>query len=225
MDAGWTNRALGLIFGQKCALCGMMGSRAICGLCLAELPRRTLNTRLFPKSAGVRGCASIFHFEGRAAQAVRRLKYERATALTDPLAGLMRAGWQEHGLTDFDAIVPIPIHWRRRTVRGFNQAELLCRALPAGSVRPDLMQRIRATRPQVELSGAERLQSLTGAFAASPECKGKRVLLVDDVCTSGGTLIAASQALLEAGAKEVRGLTLCGEAPQPEGQASGESSP
>ncbi len=203
----------------------MMGKDGICGLCLAELPRRAVLTRLFPKSSGVRGCASIFHFEGRAAQAVRRLKYERATALTEPLAQLMRAGYHEHGLGDFDAIVPIPIHWRRKSVRGFNQAELLCHSLPGEKVRPGLMQRIRATRPQVELSGAERLRSLTGAFAASPDCRGLRVLLVDDVCTSGGTLIAASQALLEAGAKEVRGLTLCGEAPQSKDQASGESSP
>lgn len=202
-----------------------MGGLAICSDCLSDMPRRSLTTRLFPLAAGIRGCASIFHFEGRAAQAVRRLKYERATSLADPLAEILEAGWKEHSLAGFDSIVPVPIHWRRRATRGFNQAELLCRALPASLVKPELMQRIRATRPQVELSGAERLRSLMGAFAASEECRGQKILLVDDVCTSGGTLIAAAQCLLAAGAKEVRGLTLCGESPPDSAQASGESSP
>lgn len=112
------------------------------------------------------------------------------------------------GLGEFDAVVPVPIHWSRKFYRGFNQSELMVRGMQ--DVRTDLIWRVRATRPQVGLSIEERMRNLRGAFRASFEAAGMTVLLVDDVATSGGTAIECARALREAGAREVGALTYAG---------------
>jgi ComF family protein len=105
----------------------------------------------------------------------------------------------------------VSIHWSRLCRRGFNQAELLCDGLPRERLRPDLLRRIRATRPQAGLSREERLRNLAGAFRANGEAQGLRILLVDDVFTSGQTARECAGALLAAGATKVGILALCGE--------------
>lgn len=151
--------------------------------------------------------AHAVRYAGRAAQAVCRLKYERVTSLAGPLADKLSTAAP---LDEFDLILPIPIHWRRRWMRGFNQSELLCRCLPTEKVRFDLLRRSRYTVPQVKLSPLERRENLLGAFTADPSVSGKRILLVDDVYTTGSTAKHAALALLEQGAKEVSALTLAG---------------
>jgi len=122
----------------------------------------------------------------------------------------MREGYEASGLDSADAIVPIPIHWSRRAMRGFNQAEELCRHLPSEKVSTDLLFRIKATKPQVGLDREARVRNLLGAFRASIDAKGMHVLLVDDVTTSGHTAEECAEALLKAGATEVSLLTLTG---------------
>jgi ComF family protein len=151
----------------------------------------------------------LFAYEGRAAQAVRRLKYSRATSLAGPMAELLEEA--RRLLPPHDWIVPVPIHWARRAQRGFNQAELLSEKAPRNLVRPSFIRRVRFTRPQVGLGTEERLTNLAGAFEAQPEVRGHRILLVDDVVTSGGTALACAYALRQAGAKETGLLTFCGE--------------
>ena len=111
-----------------------------------------------------------------------------------------------------DLIVPVPIHWSRKCTRGFNQAELLCQRLSAS---PHALVRHRRTRPQVGLTEEERLRNLKDAFQASPIVYGKRILLVDDVLTSGQTARECARALRTAGAREVGFLAFCGEASGP----------
>lgn len=154
--------------------------------------------------------AALYKYESRAAQAVRRLKYTRITPLIDPLAELLLDGYERFELHDYDVIVPIPIHWKRRVWRGFNQAEALASKLPQDRVKPALLQRIRATKPQVKLSREERMTNLVGAFAASPEVRDLSILLIDDVRTSGHTSEQCALALLEKGAERVGLLTLTG---------------
>lgn len=154
---------------------------------------------------------SLYKYEGRAAEAVRRLKYSRRRALARPMAQLLAEALTDLGENRFDFILPVPIHWMRRAERGFNQAELLCGYMPPGRVRTDLLKRTRATPPQVTLSAQERRTSLQTAFAAASEVKGGRVLLVDDVVTTGSTLLWCAYALRQAGAVRVEALTFCGE--------------
>lgn len=161
--------------------------------------------------APVEAILSLYTFDGRAAQAVKRLKYERATALAEPLSQLIVEGMAQFTNPRWQVAIPVPIHWSRRCTRGFNQAEFLAERLPRDFVDARLLRRRRRTRPQVGLTPAQRLINLRGAFSASPEVADKHILLVDDVVTTGGTLIACASALHSAGAKSVSALTLCGE--------------
>ncbi len=189
----------------RCGLCGLCADCAICERCRGEF-RPLDSPRLeFPPSEPLQLVTSIFRYEGRATQAVQRLKYERVTGLADPMADLLQNALYELKLPPFDAIIPVPIHWRRRFMRGFNQAELLARSLP-GSPSEGLV-RVRSTRPQVGLSIDERRTNLNGAFEANSSVKGKVLLLVDDVYTSGSTARACGAALKKAGAAYVGMLT------------------
>jgi ComF family protein len=134
---------------------------------------------------------------------VRRLKYSRSTGLASFMSEKIAVSTER--LSGIDAIVPVPIHWRRRNSRGFNQSEELA---PNGI---NLLERIRATRPQVGLNREQRARNLAGAFRALPGAEGKTILLIDDVVTSGQTARECASALLAVGAIEVGILAFCGE--------------
>lgn len=209
------------LYPQRCELCSRIGLPAICTECLAEfVPTEP------PIAKSVTGnpldlTASIYTFEGRAAQAVKRLKYSRSTALAHPMAELMFESYETAGLPEFDAVVPVPIHWTRKYARGFNQSDMLCESFPKNLLQRGLLKRSKNTKPQVGLTREERLHNLKGAFEGSLSAKGKRVLLVDDVTTTGGTALACAEALKDAGAEFVGILTFCGG----DDQASGDKRP
>jgi ComF family protein len=141
---------------------------------------------------------------------IHLLKYERVRPLSRPLSRyLLRALPREHA---FDAIVPVPLHWRRRWDRGFNQAELLAAGLSASTGLPlrNALRRLRPTAAQAGLSNAGRRRNVTQAFGCNrPQAvTGKRVLLVDDVMTTGATATACARALKNAGAVYVAVLTV-----------------
>lgn len=197
-----------LVYPPKCALCGEIGEPAICRQCssdmhLAERSRSDLSELI--------AAHYLYDYDGRAAQAVKRLKYERATSLAEPMAEAMAMSASSLGLLDADIAVPVPIHWTRRYHRGFNQAELLCERFPDRFLQRKMLKRIRATRPQVGLTGEERSKNILNAFWASPSVAGKRVLLIDDVLTTGHTARECAKTLLAAGATEIRGLFFAGE--------------
>lgn len=148
---------------------------------------------------------SAFPYEGQARALIWRLKYESVRAACVPLAKQMvflPTGEEE-------LLVPIPTDRRRQLRRGFNQAELLARHMGRElgmEVRPALT-RVRRSRPQTGLSAEERRSNLKGCMAADGAVSGRRVLLVDDVYTTGATAQEAARALLEAGALSVGVLT------------------
>jgi ComF family protein len=132
------------------------------------------------------------------------LKYERVTALSSAAAQMTRNCIEAAGILDeVDLIVPVPIHWRRRAWRGFNQSEILCEALPKEKVHHDAMYRTRYTRPQVGLPLNQRLVNLANSFDAERSLEGARVLLVDDVYTSGATARECAKTLKARGASLV----------------------
>jgi len=110
-----------------------------------------------------------------------------------------------------DIIIPIPLHPARKRERGYNQAELLAEEISRFTHIPfsDCLERVKNTKAQVTLSERERLENVKGAFKLKKgvDISGKRVILVDDVFTTGATLNAAALSLLEGGAEEVYGLT------------------
>jgi len=154
-----------------------------------------------------RARAVVLFEDGPARRLVHRLKYSDRMELARPLGAWMaRAGADI--LAEADALAPIPLHYTRLWRRQFNQAAALARAVGALAGKPvelGLVERVRPTRSQVGLSRAERAQNLQGAFRC-PETaplQGRRIVLVDDVLTSGATANAASRALLRGGAKAV----------------------
>jgi ComF family protein len=199
------------LYPQRCALCTAIGEPTICPACREEMEELDEHLRRFPGGGILTQAWSIFPFEGRAAQAVKRLKYGRASVLAKPMAQIMANAYHRFSLPHHDLIVPVPVHWSRRSFRGFNQSVLLCESLPQEMIRADLLVRSRNTKPQVELTVQQRLSSLHGAFEASPDVKGQSILLVDDVITSGGTALACADALEQAGALKASILTFCGD--------------
>jgi ComF family protein len=113
-------------------------------------------------------------------------------------------------LADADALIPVPLHWRRLWARRFNQSALLAKAVAQESsvkIADTALKRVKATAQQVGLSQAERAQNVQGAFRVPTECKavvaGRRLILIDDVLTSGATSDACARALMRAGARSV----------------------
>ena len=140
---------------------------------------------------------------------IHRFKYEGCFALAEPLARHLIAVWPTWEQPP-DLIVPIPLHPRRRRRRGYNQSELLAAPLARAlglPMNPRALQRVRHTAPQVGLGPEERHANVRGAFAAA-DAGGRRVLLIDDVLTTGATMRAAAEALLAAGAASVSAYCL-----------------
>ena len=144
--------------------------------------------------------------------ALHRYKYGPEASLARPLAGILlaRCPLLVHA---YDRIVPVPLHRERLRWRGFNQALLIARPLSKQAGTPidaHSLRRLRPTRPQVELTGAERRDNVARAFAVTrPRAvRGRRILLVDDVYTTGSTVADCSRALLAAGARVVDVLVL-----------------
>jgi ComF family protein len=137
--------------------------------------------------------------------AVQRFKYEGAIVLDRPLAGLLAKVLEEDALRP-DLIIPVPLHYSRLRERTYNQALLLARVLGRRwrlPVLPRLLVRSRPTPQQQGLKAEVRRKNLKGAFALNRKLNGERVLLIDDVVTTGATVRECSRVLIEGGAGEV----------------------
>jgi ComF family protein len=144
---------------------------------------------------------------------IARYKFQQQAGWAAPLATLMMsAPWAEDMLDAADWVLPIPLSPQRLAERGYNQSWLLARQLSPHKADKHLLLRTRNTPSQRTLPQAERLANLVGAFAVEPlratELHGKKVVLVDDVMTSGASLHTAARVLRAAGASQVSALVL-----------------
>jgi len=171
---------------------------------------------------GLDGLVSLLSYKGMVRLGVQELKYELVKDIEREFLRILTAGMKEklknsqgkewgRFLRKRPVVAAVPLHWRRENWRGFNQAEMVGRWVgeSLGLERVKLLERRRATRPQVGLKGAKRGENVRWAFTVK-KMSGlpKRVLLVDDVWTTGATMRAGSQALKRAGVTEVWGLSL-----------------
>lgn len=188
---------LDLISPPFCLGCDETGLAPFCETCEALLEPASMD-------------GAVFEYGGPVADAIHRFKYRGRSELGSSLGALMgQAAGRWRG--DVDAVVPVPLHWRRRRWRGYDQAALLARPVAKSLGVPALLRglrRIRHTPSQVDLPHHERRRNVAGAFAERRLCGVGRVLLVDDVRTTGATLEAAASALRAARVSEVRTLAL-----------------
>jgi ComF family protein len=177
------------------------GAAAACGRCRRGLSPFTAGASLGPYEGGLRALVHELKYRGRQRVAAR---------LADLIAADLRA---RAVLTTGAVLVPVPLHPRRKRERGFNQSEVLARALARRlpvAVCPQALARRRDTPPQTGLSAAGRRRNVAGAFAVRQAARvaGRVVVLIDDVLTTGATAHACARLLRQAGAAEVRLLTL-----------------
>lgn len=221
--------ALDLVFPQRCTGCGKTGSY-ICASCYRTLsfimpPVCPLCGR--PRSGGllcpdcirwqanINGIRSPFRFEGVIQQAIYSLKYRNLRAIA-PLLASMLHGYLTRNPLPGDVLVPVPLHKARLRERGYNQSALVAKELGKLTGLPvddNCLVKFRKSSPQAKTASVEeRKANVAHAFACrSNRLLDKKVILVDDVSTSGATLDSCAGVLKEAGAKSVWGLTLARE--------------
>ena len=222
--------ALDLLFPSQCLGCGKHGS-FLCPSCETSLPRleppyckmcaqpvtsgSLCRDCVSAPPAAVDGIRAPFLMEGAIQEAIHALKYRNLRAAA-PTLGRLLALWLESNPLHGDVLVPVPLHRRRLRGRGYNQSALLAKEVGKRAGLPVveyLLVRTRDTPSQVSLpSREERARNVEGSFKCVGKVQGQKIILVDDVVTTGSTLSACATALRFGGAGSVWGLALAREA-------------
>jgi ComF family protein len=187
-----------------CAVCGLpfphpMGKDAVCADCARDRPSWDR-------------ARAVLRYDKHSRRLVLALKHADRTHLAGALGGWMRRAGAEV-LDGADLVLPVPLHWTRLFARRYNQAGLLAHAIRAAGgppVAPDWLVRRRRTPSQGRLGAAARARNVRGAFALRPgrSIRGKRIVLIDDVLTTGATVEECARVLRRGGAEFVGVLTL-----------------
>ncbi len=215
-----------LFFPPTCAGCGRVGSW-LCDECAAAIP--LLEAPLCPRCGRpwegdglcpacrahpptLRRLRSATLFAEPIRGAIHALKYRGGREVAETVAPLLVRAWQKWEMAG-EILIPVPLHPRREARRGYNQSALLAAALGLALQMPvltDGLARVRATSSQTRLGREARRRNVAGAFRVLKPAllRGHQIVLVDDVATTGATLDACAEALLEAGASRVDGFTL-----------------
>ena len=225
MHEPYLDALVDLFYPRRCAACGRRASDVLCRACFEALPRiegprcercglpTAFETYVCDACAtldfGFESARAPLKYEGTGKEIVHALKYRGYRTVVERVMAPLMVGVLENG-THFDAVVPVPLHRSRLRKRGFNQAALMADAVAKEINTPfsDKIEAVRKTRDQVELTAPERKANVSGAFRLREPVRGK-ILLVDDVFTTGATTSECAETLARSGASEVHVLTLC----------------
>jgi ComF family protein len=189
--------------GPACSTCGLPTPSPVTGICGECLRKKPPFSKIL--------CYGIY--DGALKESIHLLKFQGVKRLAKPLSSLLL----RLPLSDYDAIVPVPLHSKKLKEREFNQTALLGRHLSGVLKIPlllDSLIKIRETKLQTEVGRTGRLRNLKKAFAVSGNLAGRRLLLVDDVITTGATVNECSFVLMKAGASEVEVIALARSMPK-----------
>ncbi len=212
----------------QCAVCKAWPAEPVCEGCVARFaqPQPRCRRCALPVSPGVSECGRCLQspppldachtglsYEYPWSTLITQYKFGGEAGWASTFATLMRsAPWVEPALDGCDLVLPIPLSTERLAERGFNQALLLARALAPQKTHANVLLRVRHTLAQTQLDLKGRRKNVEGAFAVEPlraaDVRGRNVVLVDDVMTSGASLFTAALAVRQAGASRVTGLVL-----------------
>jgi len=223
--------ALRIVLPSWCAICEKQlpwsdRTASCCGECWRSLPRLS-PTRCWSCALPLPGqgicitcsadplpvgwCDAWGEYSRGLERLLHAFKFGKHDFLDDPLASLMHGTMIERGDFAFDAIVAVPMHWTKERRRGYNQAELLARALAKRisiPCDPKLLTKRQENDTQSLLARAARRENVRKVFVASPRVDGKSILVVDDISTTGETFRACASELLRAGAARVCAISI-----------------
>ena len=223
----WWSRFLDFISPRLCVVCGRrlsLTEHSLCSVCQLHLPRTTFQftpddnpmAQLFWHLTPVERAAAFIYYQPHSemAQMVYQLKYGNSPDIGEDLGRLMATDMAlAHYFDDVDLLVPVPLTMKRQHQRGYNQSEMLARGISDVTrlpVVPQALKRQVFRESQTHLSRHERQENVNGIFVAADAetLKGRHVLLIDDVCTTGATLTACAQALAPIEGIRISVLTL-----------------
>lgn len=217
---------LDLLFPPKCPFCGRVLERAgVCERCGRTLPWTAGEETVRFLRGGTR-CAAPLWYQGPVRDGILNYKFHGASGAARPLGELIARCAAESFSGEFDTVTWVPVSRKRLRQRGYDQAELLARsACRLWQTRPArLLTKKRHNDAQSGLEGAEkRWENVRDAYAAAAGAKGRRILLIDDICTTGATLLSCVSALEAAGAESV--VCCCAARAVPGGEEKVHSSP
>ena len=197
---------LNLVFPPKCVLCGeILGKDEtdICRVCRVESPGCPKNNLKFPF---LDSWAAVWYYEGNIRKSLHRYKFRRARHYAPVYGRLLAMKLLTEYPEGFDLLTWVPVSRLRKFTRGYDQVELLAKAVGAElEMEPvRLLEKFRHNRPQSGISNAqERQANVLGVYRVAGDVAGKRILLLDDILTTGATAGECGRVLLTAGAKEV----------------------
>ena len=196
---------LDLLFPPKCPFCGkILDAPGICPACRAALPWVPDGETVRELPGGVR-CAAPLWYGGLAREGLLRFKFQGHSAAAQTLGELIAQCTAEHFGGEFDTVTWVPVSRKRLRQRGYDQAELLARSACRlwGVSAERLLEKRRDTPAQSSLESADARRENVADVYQARNAAGKRVLLIDDICTTGATLASCARTLREAGAESV----------------------
>ena len=197
---------MNLLFPPKCPFCGKVQDvPGICPVCEIDLPWIPGAEALREGPGGLR-CAGAVWYEKTVRDALLRLKFQGASEIAEPLGELIARCAAEQFGGEFDTVTWVPVSKKRLRKRGYDQSELLARsACRFWDIQPVRLLEKKVDNPAQSgiHDGAARRANVLGVYEAVGDVAGKRILLIDDICTTGATLIECTRVLEDAGAEQV----------------------